>query len=148
VAGGDYWQHGAARRFLADRVFHAVLVDRAQSGAPHRTEAARLAIERMASEMGTRYSLIVFPEGTRSTDGEVKPFKSGLYHLSQLRPDAELIPVHLDNLNRILPKGETLPVPMLSRLIFGPPLQPAATDPKDLFLARARAALLDLSAAS
>jgi 1-acyl-sn-glycerol-3-phosphate acyltransferase len=102
----------------------------------------------MASEMGTRHSLIVFPEGTRSTDGEVKPFKSGLYHLSQLRPDAELIPVHLDNLNRILPKGETLPVPMLSRLIFGPPLQPAATDPKDLFLARARAALLDLSAAS
>ena len=148
VAGRDYWQHGAPRRFLADRVFHAVLVDRAQSGAPRRAEAARLAIERMASEMGTRYSLIVFPEGTRSTDGEVKPFKSGLYHLSQLRPDAELIPVHLDNLNRILPKGETLPVPMLSRLIFGPPLQPAATDPKDLFLARARAALLDLSAAS
>jgi 1-acyl-sn-glycerol-3-phosphate acyltransferase len=146
VAGVDYWQHGAARRFLAERVFHAVLVDRAHPGAQHPAEAARLTIERMACEMGDRHSLIVFPEGTRSTDGQVKPFKSGLYHLSQLRPDAELIPVHLENLNRILPKGETLPVPMLSRLVFGPPLQ-AAAQHKTEFLIRARTALLDLRAA-
>ncbi len=80
----------------------------------------------MAEEMGDRYSLIVFPEGTRSVNGEVGTFKSGLYHLSRLRPDAELIPVHLENLNRILPKGESLPVPMLSRVVFGPPF---GTDP-------------------
>jgi 1-acyl-sn-glycerol-3-phosphate acyltransferase len=146
VAGIDYWHHGAARRFLADRVFHAVLVDRAHPGAEHTAEAARLTIERMAREMGTGHALIVFPEGTRSTDGEVKPFKSGLYHLSRLRADAELIPVHLENLNRILPKGETLPVPMLSRLVFGPPFQAAGADSKTEFLTKARAALLDLGA--
>ena len=81
--------------------------------------------------MGDRYSLIVFPEGTRSPNGDVGPFKSGLYHLSQLRPDVELIPVYLENLNRILPKGESLPVPMLSRVIFGPALPPAGDDDKD-----------------
>lgn len=149
VAGRDYWQHGVVRRHLAERVFHAVLVDRANRDLPGRADAARLTIERMALEMGDRYSLIVFPEGTRSSDGDIRPFKSGLFYLSRRRPDAELIPVHLENLNRILPKGETLPVPMLSRLVFGPPLPANATGcAKEEFLATARTALLHLRGAS
>ena len=96
--------------------------------------------------MGDRHSLIVFPEGTRGLDGEVGQFKSGLYHLSRLRPDVELIPVYLENLNRILPKGEVLPVPMLSRVVFGPSLHTRVDDDKDEFLARARAALMELRA--
>ena len=59
---------------------------------------------------------------------------------------AELIPVHLENLNRILPKGELLPVPMLSRVVFGPPLHIDAAGDKQEFLARARAALIQLKA--
>jgi 1-acyl-sn-glycerol-3-phosphate acyltransferase len=94
--------------------------------------------------MARRHSLIVFPEGTRSRNGVVAPFKSGLYHLTRVRPDVELIPVHLENLGRILPKGEALPVPMLSRAVFGPPLPSPEDEAKDHFLGRARAALLDL----
>jgi 1-acyl-sn-glycerol-3-phosphate acyltransferase len=154
VAGRDYWQQGAIRPYLAGRVFNAVLIDR-RDGMDKTPEAARATVQRMAEEMGDRSSLIVFPEGTRSTNGEVGTFKSGLYHLSRLRPDAELVPVYLENLNRILPKGEWLPVPMLIRVIFGPPL-PAATINKAqndgqndeqnrcAFLARARAALIEL----
>lgn len=146
VAGRDYWERGAIRRFLAARVFQAVLIDRGRIGSQSPAEAARAAIEHMAREMGNRQSLIVFPEGTRSPNGEIGPFKSGLYHLSRLRPDTELIPVHLQNLNRILPKGEMLPVPMVSRIVFGPPLRTTA-DQKDEFLANARTALLELRAA-
>ena len=98
----------------------------------------------MAREMGDRYSLIVFPEGTRSLDGEVGPFKSGLYHLSQLRPDVELVPVYLENLNRILPKGESLPVPMMSRVTFGPAFSFSGRDDKVEFLLKAREALMQL----
>jgi 1-acyl-sn-glycerol-3-phosphate acyltransferase len=98
----------------------------------------------MVREMGDRDSLIVFPEGTRSLNGAVGPFKSGLYHLSRARPDVELIPVYLENLNRILPKGEALPVPMLSRVTFGPRLQRNSNEQKADFLARARTALLQL----
>ncbi|MBN0415727.1 GTPase-activating protein, partial [Pseudomonas aeruginosa] len=38
-------------------------------------------------------SLIIFPEGTRNLDDEVKllPFKSGIYHLSLAHPDVELV---------------------------------------------------------
>jgi 1-acyl-sn-glycerol-3-phosphate acyltransferase len=121
VAGRDYWEKGALRRHLAGHVFHAVLIDRGHAGGEEAAAAARASVQRMADEMADRNSLIVFPEGTRSLNGEVGTFKSGLYHLARLRPDAELIPVHLENLNRILPKGELLPVPMLSRVVFGPP---------------------------
>ena len=171
VAGRDYWERDRLRRFLARDMFRAVLIDRSQTqtaesrsrgefdsvdpenqvSASQRLRgpsedhcgSARAAVERMAAAMGERHSLILFPEGTRSTNGEVGQFKSGLYHLSRLRPDAELIPVHVDNLNRILPKGEMLPVPMLSRVVFGPSLRPASDD-KQAFLNAARDALLDL----
>jgi 1-acyl-sn-glycerol-3-phosphate acyltransferase len=144
VAGRDYWDESNVRRFLAGSVFRAVLIDR-NGGSPD-VQSARAAVEQMAVEMGQQDSLIVFPEGTRSVNGEIGPFKSGLYHLSRAKPDTELIPVHLENLNRILPKGESLPVPMLSRVTFGPRLSTTPDEPKEEFLARARTALLQLGA--
>ena len=145
VAGRDYWDRGAVRRYLAGQVFRAVLIERRNAGSQDPVAAARESIERVTQEMGARSSLIVFPEGTRSVDGDISPFKSGLYHLWRARPDAELIPVHLQNLNRILPKGEAVPVPMLSRVTFGLRLQTSADEPKDAFLARARTAVLQLN---
>lgn len=146
VAGRDYWGRNAVRAWLAGRVFHAVLIDRREPEAADPRAAAQMAVQHMADGMGDGCSLIVFPEGTRSANGEIGPFKSGLYHLSQLRPHAELIPVHLENLNRILPKGEALPVPMLSRVVFGPPFE--AKPDKEAFLAAARNALLQLKVGS
>jgi 1-acyl-sn-glycerol-3-phosphate acyltransferase len=146
VAGRDYWEKGAVRRYLAERVFHAVLVERASPGPSQGISAASASIRRMADEMGDRHSLIVFPEGTRGMDGRLGVFKSGLYHLSRARPDVELVPVYLENLNRILPKGEMLPVPMLSRVVFGPALARSPHGDKQEFLARARDALLQLRA--
>jgi 1-acyl-sn-glycerol-3-phosphate acyltransferase len=144
VAGRDYWESGVVRRYLASRVFRAVLIERGQAGPDKAAGSARAAIEQMAREMANRYSLIVFPEGTRSLDGKVGPFKSGLYHLSQLRPDVDLVPVYLENLNRILPKGESLPVPMMSRVTFGPVFAVSGDDDKAAFLLRAREALMQL----
>lgn len=142
VAGRDYWERDGWRRYLTRDLFRAVLIDRAATTVDP-CASARAAVERMADAMGERDSLILFPEGTRRTDGDIGPFKSGLYHLSRLRPDAELIPVHLENLNRILPKGEKVPVPMLSRVVFGRSVRPAADD-KQEFLDAARDALLRL----
>ena len=127
-------------------VSNAVLIERPREGSSHALTAARASIQRMADEIGDRHSLIVFPEGTRGLNGELGAFKSGLFHLSRLRPDAELIPVYLENLNRILPKGECLPVPMLSRVVFGPPLAARRGEDKPEFLARARDALIELRA--
>lgn len=143
VAGREYWENGAVRGYLAGRVFHAVLIDRGRDGAPC-PATARASIARMAAELDARHSLIVFPEGTRAQDGDVGPFKSGLYHLARSRRDVELVPVYLENLNRILPKGEVLPVPMLSRVVFGRPLARIPGEDKAAFLARARRGLIQL----
>jgi 1-acyl-sn-glycerol-3-phosphate acyltransferase len=145
VAAQDYWEKGL-RRAIAVNVFRAVLVARrhtvqegeAASGDP------RQAIEHMLDAMGSDNSLILFPEGTRGTGDEVAAFKSGLYYLCQQRPGLRLVPGYLNNLNRILPKGEFLPVPFISRLTFGPALTLAPDEPKPAFLTRAREALCRL----
>ena len=101
LAAKDYWEKGAVKRYLAARVFRAVLVERgggatqaSETGASH--VAARDLIERLAEAPGTEDSLIIFPEGTRGTGESVAPFKSGIYHLARRRPDGELLPVHID----------------------------------------------------
>lgn len=138
VAARDYWEKGALRRYLAAKVFRAILIDR---GGTASVAAARGTIDQLVSEMGDRWSVIVFPEGTRGSGEEIAPFKSGIYHLCREKPGLELLPVYLDNMNRILPKGELLPVPMLSRVIFGRPMQLEPDEPKPAFLERARAAV-------
>jgi 1-acyl-sn-glycerol-3-phosphate acyltransferase len=141
VAARDYWESGPIRRDLARKVFRAVLIDRGAPGdsAEHDPrERGREAIARMVEGLGREDSLIVFPEGTRGSGDEVGEFKSGLYYLWRERPDLELVPVHLENLNRVLPKGEFIPVPMISRVTFGPPLDWAEGETKEAFLDRAR----------
>ena len=142
AAAADYWSHGLRRKLAVD-VFNAVLVSRHEhNGDASRTEtAARETIECIAQEMGDRYSLIIFPEGTRGTGETVAPFKSGLYHLCLRKPGVALIPAYIENLNRILPKGEFLPVPFISRVHFGKAMFLEPSEPKHEFLERARDAV-------
>ena len=73
------------------------------------------------------------------------PFKSGLYHLARAHPEAVPVPVWIENLNRVMPKGELVPIPLLCTVTFGPPLPVAAGEDKAGYLGRARAALLALA---
>jgi len=136
VAAVDYWG-GGVRGFIGREVFNAVLVDR--SGATR--EPISVIMEAM--EQGT--SLIIFPEGTRNTgDQPLLPFKSGLYRMAQARPYIEFVPVWIDNIRRVMPKGEFLPVPLLCSVTFGEPLAVRPGQDKDAFLAEARDAMLAL----
>jgi 1-acyl-sn-glycerol-3-phosphate acyltransferase len=137
VAGSDYWLSSNLRRFLIRDVFNGVLVDREQ-----RSPQAN-PLQSMLDALGQGDSLILFPEGTRNlTDEPLLPFKSGLYHLAQARPDVELVPVWIANLNRVMPKGRALPLPLLCTLSFGAALERIEGESKDAFLERARNALL------
>ena len=137
VAAKDYWDKGWVRRELA-KVFGALLIDRKE------IKVHQSPVDLMIREIGQTHSLIVFPEGGRSPTGEIQKFKSGLYYLSKKRPDLELVPVHIDNLNRVLPRGEVLPVPLLSCISFGPPMWLEEGETKAEFLDRAREAVLSL----
>jgi 1-acyl-sn-glycerol-3-phosphate acyltransferase len=140
VAGADYWLEGGVRTFVGRRVFKAVLIDRH----PNSRHADPIAI--MAAALDQQSSLILFPEGTRNTGDEpLLPFKSGLYHLARARPDVELIPVWIENLNRVMPKGEFMPIPLLCTVTLGAPMALGAGEDKTAFLDRGRDALLALA---
>ena len=131
VAARDYWEKNALRRYIASSL-NALLIDR------EKIKVHRSPVELMIQSIGDTHSLIVFPEGSRNTGEEMNAFKSGLYYLAKKRPDLELVPVYIDNLNRVLPRGEFLPVPLLSSITIGPPLWLESGEGKAAFLQRAR----------
>lgn len=132
VAARDYWLGGPVRRWLAGHVFRAVLIERKQ------VTRANNPLEQMIPVLEAGDNLILFPEGGRFEGGKLAPFKSGLFHLAQRCPSARLVPVYIENLNRVLPKGEILAVPVLCSVNFGEPLRPAPDETREAFLERAR----------
>lgn len=139
VAASDYWNADAIRRFLGRDVFDAVLIDR--DNVTRQTDP----IGAMSAALEAGASLILFPEGTRNTtNAPLLPFKSGLYWLAKRQPDIDLVPVWIDNLNRVMPKGEFLPVPLLCTVTFGAPLRLEVGEERQAFLDRSRNRLLAL----
>jgi len=138
VAAADYWEKGPIRRWLAKNVFRAVLIPRGK------ITKANDPIGAMTAVLDAGDDLIFFPEGTRGDGQRVGEFRPGLHAMARHRPGVELMPVYLENLNRILPKGEFLFVPLMASATFGHPcLGPEDGCPKAEFLKHAREVLLE-----
>ncbi|MDQ6432782.1 lysophospholipid acyltransferase family protein [Mesorhizobium sp. LHD-90] len=139
VAAGDYWGKSRLRRFIAEDMLSSVLINR------NWTEPKDNPINAMLAVLDQGDSLILFPEGTRNMGDEpLMRFRSGLYNLAIMRPDVELVPCWIENMSRVLPKGHFLPVPLLCRVVFGPPVAVERGEDRHDFLKRAHAALLAL----
>ncbi len=140
VAALDYWLKSPLRSFIGREVFNAVLIDRRPEA---RTEDP---VTQMAQALDEGASLILFPEGGRNSgETALLPFKSGLYHLAKRRPNVDMVPVWINNLNHVMPKGKIIPVPLICTLTFGAPLRLDPDEGKEAFLSRASASLLALS---
>lgn len=139
VAARDYWTADPVRRALAERVFNAVLIER------KKVTRASNPMEGMLAALKSGNSLIIFPEGGRMMDGQIGEFRGGLYHLAKEEKEVEFVPAFIENLNRVMPKGEVLPVPLLCSVRFGVPLHLESEEGKAEFLNRARSALVELS---
>jgi 1-acyl-sn-glycerol-3-phosphate acyltransferase len=135
VAASDYWRGGGLRFFLAHSVFRGVLIER------KKVTRSNNPIEQLLPILLAGESLILFPEGGRTTGQEMRPFKSGLYYLGKAAPTVDLVPAYIGNASRVLPKGEFLPIPLLCSVTFGAPIRLLPAESKNAFLARARAAV-------
>lgn len=65
--------------------------------------------------------LCIFPEGARSIDGQIKPFKKGVSILAK-ELNLPLLPVRILGSFEIWPRGKWFPRPHLLTIIFGPPV--------------------------
>ena len=137
IAARDYWTSSPFKRWLTTEVFHAVYVSR------QRTDDQD-PLEPLIEALRQGDSLVIFPEGTRSAKGVPVAFKSGLFHLTEQFPEVPLVPAWIDNVQRVMPKGEVVPVPILCSVTFGAPLLRAAEEDKRDFLQRARQAVVAL----
>lgn len=138
AAAADYWGGSALRRTLAEKFFNAVLIERRQVTRENHP------VQVFASVLRGGADILIFPEGTRTETGETIPFKSGLWHLAKAMPEAEFVPVWLDNISRTLPKGEILPLPLLCAVTFGDTLPGELVDNREEFLRIARERLVAL----
>jgi 1-acyl-sn-glycerol-3-phosphate acyltransferase len=140
VAAADYWLTSPLRAFAGRDVFRAVLIDRN----PETRDDDPVA--QMVSALDEGSSLIIFPEGRRNMgDDPALPFKTGLFHVASRRPEVDLVPAWIENMNHVIPKGEIMPVPLLCSVRFGAAIHLEDGEEKSAFLDRARAALVALS---
>ena len=138
VAAQDYWESSALRHFIGQDVFNSLMICRDITTGPN-------PVQQMTQALLAGDSLIMFPEGTRNTGDDVLlPLKSGLFHLARACPQVRLVPVWIENLKRVLPKGSLVPIPLACSVRYGTPLMLADGEEKALFMARARAAMLEL----
>lgn len=137
IAARDYWTATPLKHWITREVFNAVYVSRTRSEDED-------PLEPLAEALRNGDSLVIFPEGTRGNKGDPADFKAGLYHLAQQFPDVYLIPTWIDNVQRVMPKGEVVPVPILCSVTFGAPVRLAPDEDKRSFLVRARDAVLAL----
>ncbi len=138
VAAADYWLKNPIRAFVGPEVFNCVLVDR-------RPEVKDKPMDKIVAALDEGASLIIFPEGGRNmTEDPLLPFKAGLYNMGLARPEIDLVPAWIANLNTIMPKGEVIPLPLICTVTFGAPIHVQDGESKDAFLARASKSLADL----
>ncbi len=162
IAARDYWTKSPFRQWITTAVFNAVYVERqastpaaappppADAAPPPSPEALRAALPEndplapLVKALESGDSIIIFPEGTRGHGDDPQPFKSGLYRLAQMFPQVVLVPAWINNVQRVIPKGEVVPVPILCSVTFGAPVALAPGEERRPFLDRARRAVMDL----
>ena len=137
IAAKDYWTKTPFKQWITTAVFNAIYVDRAKTGEQD-------PLEPLIDALKSGDSVILFPEGTRGNQEEPQKFKSGLYNLAQKFPNVVLVPAWINNVQRVMPKGEIVPVPILCSVTFGAPIALGAGEERSEFLTRARLAVLDL----
>ena len=137
VAARDYWTKSPLRQWITTAVFNAVYVEREGKGDTD-------PLQPLADALAAGDSIILFPEGTRGDGEEPQRFKSGLYTLATRFPHVVLVPAWIDNIQRVMPKGEVVPVPILCSVTFGAPVHVEDGEDRRVFLDRARAAVIAL----
>jgi 1-acyl-sn-glycerol-3-phosphate acyltransferase len=96
----------------------------------HNAAAARRTIDHAAQRIREGTSVLLFPEGTRSRDGQLQPFKKGGFHLA-MDAGAPIVPVALRGTRELMPRGSLRLKPGRVSVIIGEPISTEGLDSDD-----------------
>ena len=121
------------------RAMGMVFIDRGRS------QAARQSIDRLASSLENGMSLMAFPEGTRSRDGELREFKTGAF-VAAIKSGVPVVPIHIRGAAAILPAGTLEIHPGRVRVAVGRPIssQELSLEDRRRFADHVRSAMAEL----
>ena len=117
LAARDYWFATRLQGWFARTCLNALPIER-EGNFTEFLQDLKIANEVMTQNNG----LLIFPEGTRSIDGNLQPFKPGVLSLLIYGPDVPVIPTYIEGTYHALPKGQNLPKRHPVRIVFGEPL--------------------------
>lgn len=115
AAASDYWFKSAAGTFVAAGLLNALAIERA--GNPRRS---LIACRHVLDQPGK--ILILFPEGRRSADGQMQPFRPGIGFLLA-GTNHPVVPAYVFGSEKALPRGRAVPRPFQIRVRIGAPLR-------------------------
>lgn len=105
----------------------------------HNAISARRSIDRAKERIRAGASVLLFPEGTRSRDGQLQPFKKGGFHLA-IDAGAPIVPVALHGTRELMPRKSLRVKPGRVRVTIGAPIptEGLGVDDRNALLERVR----------
>jgi 1-acyl-sn-glycerol-3-phosphate acyltransferase len=103
-------------------------------------EDAQRSVQAAADALNSGLHIMAFPEGTRSPDGRLLPFKKGAFFLSE-ETGAPIIPVVISGTERMMPKGSQRITPGEAYLRFLTPIRPQDATSREDLMERVRTAM-------
>jgi long-chain acyl-CoA synthetase len=113
LAAQDYFFENGIKRAFFENLTNLRAIDRKAS--------LRQAIRQASDVIERGKTVLVFPEGTRSTGGDVQEFKPLVGHLALVQ-GVDILPVYLGGTHAAMPKGAPLPTKREILARIGPPL--------------------------
>lgn len=106
-------------------------------------EEAILAVDRAAAALKNGRPFLAFPEGTRSPDGRLQPFKKGVFMMA-IKAGVPIVPISVSGASKIMRKGKVAMHPGIIRVTFHPPIPTAGLglDARERVMERVRRAIL------
>jgi len=120
IAAKDYWTASTFKRWITTEVFNAVYVEREKKGDED-------PLQPLIDALDSGDSLILFPEGTRTSDGSLQSAKAGVGFIA-CKTQVPVVPVRIFGSFEAYGKGRGLHLGTPVSIVYGRPIPPSAYD--------------------
>ena len=126
VAAADYFCNTKFKSFIFKTLIGIIPISR------HITRQSKEEVfADINSALKNNEIIIIYPEGTRGEDNQIKEFKTGIAHIAKMNPNVPVIPLYINGPDKILPKIDAILVPFISDIYIADPIYYDNTSTKE-----------------